>query len=142
MKRCFILSLAIFLTFIIVNCTNPLPLLDTMSPSWKVVHMPTFTLTITGSDFISNSKIVFNGVEKSTTFVSASELTCEIQPEDIPTAPAMLPVLVRTPPSGGVIPEPYILPSMKTIHLNHEKTSQIPARILTGMILQLIVPGM
>lgn len=58
------------------------PSLAAIKPSWKVAHLPEFTLTVTGNNFIPSSKIVFNGVEKSTEFVSASEIHCKITPED------------------------------------------------------------
>jgi hypothetical protein len=62
--------------------------------------MPTFTLTVWGIDFTNNSIIVFNNVEKATIFVSAIQLTCEINPGDIPTGPVTLPVKVRLTPGG------------------------------------------
>jgi hypothetical protein len=44
--------------------------------------MPAFTLTASGSKFTANSSIVFNGQEKETTYVSQTQLTCQISPED------------------------------------------------------------
>ena len=86
----------------LVNCSNPLPTLNSLSPSEKVSHLPTFTLTVIGSDFSSDSKIVFNGAEKPTVYSSSTELSCEINPTDIATGPMTIPVLVHTPsPSGG-----------------------------------------
>lgn len=84
-----------------VGCSNPLPTLSSLFPATKVAHMPTFTLTVSGSEFITESKIVFNGVEMATTYVNANELTCQIIPSDIATGPATIPVLVRTPSPGG-----------------------------------------
>jgi len=94
---------------------NPTPTLSSISPTSKVAHMPAYTLTATGTDFISSSKIVFDGTEKTTSFVSATSLTCQIDPDDITTAILMtqdksgfpeildknVSVLVRTPTPGG-----------------------------------------
>lgn len=90
---------------------NPVPELTSISPDAKVSHMPSFTLTVTGSDFVSGSIIVFNGAEKTTTYVNSGELTCEIDPGDIDPGAAssadagmsdgVLPVLVRNPAPGG-----------------------------------------
>ncbi len=89
-----ILSLVI-LMLIFINCgqgngngngnppDNPIPVLSSISPNSKVSHMPSFTLSATGSNFVSGSKIVFNDIEKQTTFVSSTELTCQIDPADI-----------------------------------------------------------
>jgi len=97
---------------------NPVPTLTSISPTSKVSHLPTFTLTATGTNFVSSSEIVFGGSEKQTTYVSATELTCEIDPADI-TASAFVSsmsqegtgfseilsstvaVLVRNPTPGG-----------------------------------------
>ena len=94
---------------------NPTPTLSSISPTSKVAHMPAYTLTATGTDFITTSKIVFDGTEKTTSFVSATSLTCQIDPDDITTALSMtqdksgfpeildknVSVLVRTPTPGG-----------------------------------------
>jgi hypothetical protein len=94
---------------------NPLPNLTALSPTSAVSHLPAFTLTVTGSDFVSGARIVFNGTEMSTTFVDSGELTCQIEPGDTLVTgasvygggPAAGPsnesviVLVRNPAPGG-----------------------------------------
>jgi len=93
---------------------NPVPVLSGISPDAKVAHLPSFTLTATGSDFVQGVKIVFNGVEKNTTFISSTEISCTIEPDDIAASsasPALgtasshsaatIPVLVRNPSPGG-----------------------------------------
>lgn len=62
---------------------NPTPVLTSISPASKVQHLPAFTLTATGTDFIEGAKITFDGAEKETTYVSSTELTCTIEPDDI-----------------------------------------------------------
>jgi hypothetical protein len=34
---------------------NPIPTLSTLSPASTVSHLPSFTLTVTGTDFVSGS---------------------------------------------------------------------------------------
>ncbi|MFC2155425.1 IPT/TIG domain-containing protein [Acidobacteriota bacterium] len=94
---------------------NPAPTLTAISPAAKVSNMPSFTLTATGTDFISGSQIVFDGTPKPTTFVSATEITCQVDSADIPGRSATttgyenisgalstnVPVLVRNPLPGG-----------------------------------------
>ena len=94
---------------------NPIPVLNTITPNSKVSHLPSFTLTATGSSFVSNSQIIFNGSAKQTSFVSATELTCQIDPADISSSAALTTdslnfteiskaiaiVLVRNPSPGG-----------------------------------------
>lgn len=94
---------------------NPVPTLNSISPTSKVNHMPSFTLTVNGTNFITSSKIVFNGTEKNTTYVSAAELTCTVDPDEITLASTArydesnihdilstnVPVKVRSPAPGG-----------------------------------------
>jgi hypothetical protein len=125
-----ILKIFLFIIiFIIYNCSpngndsnsgtpdeeNPIPTLNTISPHSKVSHLPSFTLTVTGETFIEGSKIIFNGTEKQTTYISSSELRCQIEPEDITSSQAHVynnlsipqvsgeevPVLVNNPSPGG-----------------------------------------
>jgi hypothetical protein len=80
--------------------------------------MPSFTLTVNGSGFTSNSSIIFDGKEKAAEWVSTEQLTCRIEPGDItvnagPSASQSgsgtasdasgveLPVMVRNPGPGG-----------------------------------------
>jgi hypothetical protein len=90
MKKVFLLALSLSLALILADCDSNgnngkednTPVLSSLSPSSSVSHMPAFTLNVTGSKFTSNSKIVFDGQEKETTYVSQTQLTCQISPED------------------------------------------------------------
>lgn len=96
MKRVNIIVLCLIFAIILVNCTDPVPTLSTISPDTKVAHMPTFILTAYGTDFSSTSQINFNGVAKSTNYISATELSCEIQTSEIASGPTTVPVFVTT----------------------------------------------
>lgn len=83
---CFVLALA--LAFMI-SCSegednNPVPVLSSISPSSSVANMPGFSLVLRGSNFVQNSTVNFGGSSKSATFVSSTELHCQINPADIP----------------------------------------------------------
>ena len=92
------------------------PQLQMLSPASKAAHMPAFNLGATGSNFVSESKIVFNGIEKSVIYVSSKEIVCEITPDDTSTLTALsqstsafsdeindvkVPVFVRNPSNEG-----------------------------------------
>jgi len=77
------------------------PILTSISPSSKAAHMPSFTLKATGSKFVSSSKIVFAGVEKDTTYISSTEVTCQIDTDDTTRVSNLITVLVRNPASQG-----------------------------------------
>ena len=59
-----------------------------------------FTLTVTGSGFVSDSMVSWNGSPRTTTFVSSSQLTASISASDIATA-ATASVTVVNPAAGG-----------------------------------------
>lgn len=84
MKKHFFLYFSILLFFSFQSCTekNPEPILHSVSPEYSASHMPTFTLIAIGEEFVEGAKIIFNEIEKDTTFVSSTELTCQINPED------------------------------------------------------------
>jgi hypothetical protein len=56
-----------------VALLNPTPILNNISPA--AANAGTFTLTITGSNFVNGARASLAGVALSTTFVSATQLT-------------------------------------------------------------------
>jgi|GEM_PF-2160566 len=121
MKRILLYFLAGLFLFSLFCCEeeekNPVPVISGLSPASKVVNMPTFELFVTGSNFVGGSNIVFNNVEKETTFISSTELSCMIEPFEINPAAVMqgehgaganhnaedyqVEVFVRAPAPGG-----------------------------------------
>ena len=83
-----------------LTVNNPAPTLATLSPTGTTVSTGAFTLTVTGTGFVSNSVVNFNGAAKVTTFVSATQLTAAILASDITTV-STPPVTVTNPTPGG-----------------------------------------
>ncbi|MDD1653185.1 MAG: lectin like domain-containing protein [Methanomicrobiales archaeon] len=79
---------------------NPLPTLSSLSPATATRGGSDFTLTVTGSGFISSSKIRWNGAERPTTPVSATQLKATMYAADI-AVKGSYPVTVFTPAPGG-----------------------------------------
>ena len=73
------------LTFTITDPSMPATL-TTLSPSSAVAGLPAFTLTVNGSNFVSGSVVRWNGTNRATTFVSATQLTAAITAADIAAA--------------------------------------------------------
>jgi len=69
-------------TVVITVFQSKIPTLSAISPDWSVIHMPGFTLTATGTDFIPQSLIVFDGTEMVTTYINPTQLSCRIRPDD------------------------------------------------------------
>ncbi len=65
-----------------ITVQNKLPELTRIKPAWKVTHMPTFTLTVTGKNFTPSSIVMFKNQQKETTFISETSVSCQIEPDD------------------------------------------------------------
>lgn len=79
---------------------NPAPGLTSISPQTREIGGADFTLTVNGNGFVSSSIVRWNGSNRPTTFVSATQLTATIQQADIATA-GLTPVTVFSPTPGG-----------------------------------------
>src|SRR5207253_2854452 len=73
--------------------------LAALSPSSAVATGAAFTLTATGSNFTAQSVVQWNGSARSTTYVSATQLTAQIMAADI-AAPGTASVNVLDPVNG------------------------------------------
>jgi len=85
------------LTFTI---NNPAPTLSLIAPNSAFAGGGDFTLTATGSQFVSNSVVHWNGSNRATTFVTSTELQAAILASDI-AAVGTAQVTVFNPGPGG-----------------------------------------
>jgi PKD repeat protein len=115
-------------TVVITVYQSKIPALSSISPTWSVIHMPEFKMTVTGTDFFPQSKIVFDGKEMTTTYISSTQLSCKIEPDDTVLssflksdgsldlqADQYTGVLVRNPGTGGGDSE-TILFTIRPVH--------------------------
>jgi uncharacterized repeat protein (TIGR01451 family) len=79
---------------------NPAPVLISLSPTSAAAGTPGMTLTVNGSNFVSNSTVNWNGAARATTFVSPTQLTAAILASDI-AATGIASVTVTNPAPGG-----------------------------------------
>jgi hypothetical protein len=79
---------------------NPTPTITSLSPSAKPVGSAAFALTVNGANFTPVSTVLWNGSPRSTTFVSATQLTAAIDAVDV-AAVGTAQVSVFTPAPGG-----------------------------------------
>src|SRR6266481_3566753 len=90
------------LTFTI---NNPAPTLSLIAPNSAFAGGADFTLTATGSQFVSSSVVHWNGSNRATTFVTSTELQAAILASDI-AAVGTAQVTVFNPAPGGGISAP------------------------------------
>jgi uncharacterized protein (TIGR03437 family) len=76
------------------------PVLTSLSPTSIVAGSQDFTLTLNGTNFVNGSTVRWNGANRSTTFVSTTQLTAAIPANDV-ASPSSASVTVFNPGSSG-----------------------------------------
>lgn len=76
------------------------PTISTLNPASANAGGANFTLTVNGTGFVNASKVQWNGSDRTTTFVSATQLTVAIPAADI-AAPGTASVTVLNPAASG-----------------------------------------
>lgn len=80
---------------------NPGATATSLSPLGAVLGSPATTLTVSGTGFVSGSKVVFTGTDLVTTFVSGTSLTATIPAALLTTAGTFNVTVVNPMPGGG-----------------------------------------
>ncbi|MFZ4985094.1 MAG: FISUMP domain-containing protein [Blastocatellia bacterium] len=85
-----------------VTAPNPLPALSSLVPTTVAAGGTSFTLTVSGSGFISDSIVRWNGGSRTTTLISPTQVTASISAGDIATAGTAAITVINPSPGGGV----------------------------------------
>lgn len=88
-------------SFTVSAANNPVPVLTTLSPTSATAGGAAFTLTVNGTGFVTGSVVRWNGVNRTTTVVSATQLTASIPATDIATAGTASVSVFNPTPGGG-----------------------------------------
>ncbi|MBS1807004.1 MAG: hypothetical protein JST84_02300 [Acidobacteria bacterium] len=81
--------------------TNPVPTLASINPPTVIVGGAQFTLTVSGTNFVGSSVVRVNGSDRTTTFVSATELKATITASDIANTGTVAITVFNPTPGGG-----------------------------------------
>jgi hypothetical protein len=77
------------------------PTVTQLMPNSTMMGGPAFTLTVNGSNFVNGAVAYWNGATRTTTFVTAGQVTAAISASDISTA-GTVPVYVKNPGGTGI----------------------------------------
>lgn len=80
---------------------NPVPTLVSINPNFANTGGAAFALLVTGTNFVSSSVVQWNGANRPTTFVSATQLTAQIPASDLATAGTANVTVFNPAPGGG-----------------------------------------
>jgi uncharacterized protein (TIGR03437 family) len=85
----------------VVTAPNPVPTISSLSPGSATAGTAAFTLTVNGTGFLNGSVVNWNGTNRATTFVSATQLQAAITAADIATAGTGQVTVFNPAPGGG-----------------------------------------
>lgn len=92
------------LSFTINGAPNPAPLISSLTPNSANSGSPGFTLTVNGSSFVAGAIVRWNGADRTTTFLSANQLTANLLTADLATAGSANVSVFNPAPGGGTSP--------------------------------------
>lgn len=78
------------------------PVITALSPFTATVLAPPFTMTVTGSSFISGTQVLWNGIALPTTFVDGEQLTTQVGDAQLNSA-TVVQVTTRSPAPGNFV---------------------------------------
>jgi uncharacterized protein (TIGR03437 family) len=84
-----------------VNLPNPVPTITSLNPNTAVEGSAGFTLTVNGTNFVSDSVVRVDGQPRTTTFVSATRLTAQVLSSDIQGMGSASVTVFNPLPGGG-----------------------------------------
>ena len=90
------------LSIVINGSNNPVPTITSLSPSSAIVGSPSFSLIISGTNFVSGATVTFGTSNLPNPLVNAqgTQITVTVPASDLANT-GQIPVTVTTPPPGG-----------------------------------------
>jgi hypothetical protein len=87
---------------------NPTPSITSINPTSVVLNAPAFTLIVTGTNFVNGSIVRWNGNDRATSYVSATQLSAAILKADLETAGTATVTVFNSSPGGGTSNAVYL----------------------------------
>jgi hypothetical protein len=95
---------------------NPVPVLNSLSPGAAIAGSASLTLTLNGSGFTSSSVVRWNGANRPTTYVSATQLQASLGAADLAVVGSAQVTVFSPSPGGGtsnvlnlsIVPRPIL----------------------------------
>lgn len=127
-------------TALTASAQNPVPIISNITPSVKTAGDTAFTLTVNGSNFVQGSVVRFDGLDRSTTYVSANRLTAFITASDLSSASDHNIIVFNPAPDGGTSNQVLlvVVASNSPPTINSISPSQV---VLGGSSFNLVVNG-
>lgn len=88
-------------SFTVIGINNPIPVLTSISPVSVLAGSGSFVMTVNGNNFNASSRVRFNGMVKTTTLISPTQLTAIIPASDLAITGQYVVDVFNTTPGGG-----------------------------------------
>ena len=88
--------------FSVTGTNNPVPMIASISPSSVPAGSGAFIMAVYGTNFTSNSFVRFNGIAKSTTYISPNQLTAVVLASDVAMTGSHAVSVTNPGPGGGI----------------------------------------
>ncbi|HRJ32020.1 MAG TPA: matrixin family metalloprotease [Fimbriimonadaceae bacterium] len=85
---------------------NQQPTVSSLSPPSVIVGSPSFSLTVTGTNFVPGTTVRWNSSNRTTTYVNPTTIVATILTNDVVTTGNYL-ITVASPPPGGGTSNPF-----------------------------------
>jgi hypothetical protein len=108
----------------VVAPVSTAPVIGSLSPAIVIAGSPAITLKLQGNNFTSTSTLLWNGVSRTTTYVSAYQLTAAISVSDLATAGTANVTVSNTGASSGISsPMKFAIDTGTTITLTAQNST-------------------
>lgn len=115
-----------------LTASNPVPAIISLSPDNKPAGSPAFTLTVNGTNFLTNSVVRWNGSDRPTTFVSATQLSATISSSDIASPGTAIVTVFNPTPGGGTSPGATFTITSSTVNVPPTSVTTLAGFAPTG----------
>ena len=105
----------------------PVPATTSISPDENSTGEPDFTITVNGTNFMSCSVVRIDGVDRSTSYVSPTQVQATILESDLESVGKRLITVFNPPPAGGTSNAQSLV-----VHEPAPKFSVLPANVSFG----------
>ncbi|HEX8851268.1 MAG TPA: IPT/TIG domain-containing protein [Gemmatimonadaceae bacterium] len=113
-----------------VGAVNPVPTVSSMSPSNRNAGEVAPLITITGTNFLPSSVVRWEGGDRVTTYVSATQLKAQLLQSDMAVAGTYIVQVFNPPPGGGLSGSQGFV--VNAVNQPPEITGLSPASAATG----------
>ncbi len=117
--------------------STPTVQLTLVTPAVANVGAPATSIQLTGSGFIAQTQVLFNGAALASTYVSASRINATIPASSL-TAAGDFAIVLRNPPPGGGVSAPfsfrvqYLAPVLGSVTPGQAQAGSAPVQVVLG----------